>query len=104
MPTLDNIGIEQIFEVKCPGHGVIGTRPHELQARALQRHHFEWRHQPNPEDRLCGWRYPTGGVRPGYRVCILGAGHLELDHRDEHGDTWTDNMSVPREDVEELYR
>lgn len=104
MPTLDNIEIEQIYEVRCPRHGVIGTRAHALEARALQRHHFEWRHQPNPEDRLCEWGYPTGSLVNERWICILPAGYLELDHMDERGFTWDDSTAVPRIGTELMYR
>lgn len=104
MPTLDGIRILEIHEVSCPTHGVIGTRRSPEGARALQRGHFEWRHQPSPEGRKCLWRYAVGGSRPGYRYCVLGAAHLEPDHEDENGNRWGEFGSLPREDVKELYR
>ncbi len=94
MPTLDGIQIHEVLQVTCPDHGVIGTRPGPEDAAALQRHHFEWRHQPNPDVRLCLWRWPiTGG---GYRLCVLDAGHLDWMHRDAEGLGFSESGSLPR--------
>jgi hypothetical protein len=98
MPTLGGIEIKEVHQVDCPQHGMIGVRYGPQAARALQRHHFEWRHQPNPEDRICLWRYPLGGG--GYRLCVLEAGHLDWMHKDAEGLGFAEHGSLPREDIE----
>jgi len=94
MPTLDGIEIREVHEVTCPKHGVIGTTGSNESARVRQRQHYEWRHQPDPTDRLCLWRWPIGGVRPGYRLCQEPAAHEGM-HRDEDG-RFSEIGSLPR--------
>jgi hypothetical protein len=98
MPKLDGIEVQEVHQVTCPDHGIIGIRTGPEAARALQRHHFEWRHQPNPDDRQCQWRYPLSGG--GYRLCTLDAGHLDWMHRDADGLGFTECSSLPRAGVE----
>jgi len=97
MPTLDGIEIEEVHEVHCSEHGRIGAAKGSNQARVIQRQHFERRHQPDPTDRLCSWRYPLGGAHPGYRYCQEPAAHDGL-HRDEDGQQFADLGSLPRLD------
>ncbi len=95
MPVLGGIGITEVYEVSCADHGVIGTAKNDEGARTMQRQHFEWRHQPDPTDRTCLWRYPVGGARPGYWFCQLPAAHDGL-HDNGAGERWAEFCYLPR--------
>jgi hypothetical protein len=100
MPTLDGIEIKESITVECSEHGFIGVVLGQETARIHQRIHFEWRHQPRPEGRLCLWRYPVGGIKPGYDVCQLPAAHDGMhDDGTGQGNRWSETGSLPREGV-----
>ena len=99
MPTLAGIKIREVYEVTCPDHGGIDVVQSGNAARIRQRQHFEWRHQPDPTDRLCHWRYPVGGARPGYELCVLPAAH-DYMHECEDGSTFGEYASLPREGID----
>jgi hypothetical protein len=95
MPTLDGIEIEEVHEVNCAEHGRIGAARSREGARTQQRIHFEWRHQPDPTDRACLWRYPLGGG--GAVLCQLHAAHDGM-HRGADGQLFGETGSLPREE------
>lgn len=99
MTAVDEIRISQVYEVSCEAHGTIGNSASDDVAQRMRRQHFEWRHQPDPTDRVCGWRYPRAQMH-GDRICSLPAAH-DGPHDDGTGDgAWFEIGSLPRREDE----